>query len=234
MKIEIFLIRIITCFALGMVIGFERQWRRKPIGLRTSTLVCLGSFLFVAMSCLVQDGDKTRVAAQVVSGIGFLGAGVILRDGMNVRGLNTAATLWCSAAIGTLTAFGLLIEALIGTIFILFSNIFLRYVSRKMIDFQKKGKKTLYSVEVGCIKEKEVSIKTVLMRKLDIYHMVLHDMNVKNQDGEIIITLTIESLIPSSKSVEKIVNSIGMEAGITSIRWQLEEHTLELDDDDNC
>lgn len=125
MDLMTFIFRICVCFILGVFIGFERQWRRKPIGLRTSTLVCLGSFLFVAVSNLLIDSDLTRIAAQVVSGIGFLGAGVILRDGMNVRGLNTAATLWCSAAIGTLTAFGFLLEAFIGTGFILFSNVFL-------------------------------------------------------------------------------------------------------------
>lgn len=234
MNIETFSIRIITCFVLGVAIGFERQWRRKPIGLRTSTLVCLGSFLFVAMSCLVQDPDKTRVAAQVVSGIGFLGAGVILRDGMNVRGLNTAATLWCSAAIGTLTAFGLLLEALIGTVCILFSNVFLRFLSRKIMDIQKKRKKTLYALEIHYMKERETMIRSSIMKKLDAYHMVLCHLTTLEQDNQVIMKVIFENLAQTTRSVEKIVNNIGMEAGVTSITWKQEALSLDLDDDDAC
>ena len=120
-----FLIRISVCFVLGIIIGLERQYRRKTAGIRTITLVSLGAFLFVSISNLSQAGDVTRIAAQVVSGIGFLGAGVILRDGTNIRGLNTAATLWCSAAIGALTALGLLSEAVVGVAYILMANLFL-------------------------------------------------------------------------------------------------------------
>src|ERR1700733_3105855 len=93
--------------SLGAVIGFERQWRNRLAGLRTNTLVALGAASFVTFAALVPgEASPTRVAAQVVSGIGFLGAGLIFREGMSVRGLNTAATLWCSAAIGVLAGAG--------------------------------------------------------------------------------------------------------------------------------
>jgi len=89
--------------SLGAVIGFERQWRNRLAGLRTNALVALGSATFVVFEALMPgDTSPTRVAAQVVSGIGFIGAGLIFREGLSVRGLNTAATLWCSAAIGVL------------------------------------------------------------------------------------------------------------------------------------
>ena len=125
-----FLLRISVCFILGSLIGLERQYRRKTAGIRTITLVSLGAFLFVSISNLSPAGDITRIAAQVVSGIGFLGAGVILRDGTNIRGLNTAATLWCSAAIGALTALGLLIEAMVGVAYILLANLFKIYFKK--------------------------------------------------------------------------------------------------------
>jgi putative Mg2+ transporter-C (MgtC) family protein len=84
--------------AVGAAIGFERQWRQRLAGLRTNTLVALGAASFVVFESLFStDTSPTRIAAQVVSGIGFLGAGIIFREGLNVRGLNTAATLWCSA-----------------------------------------------------------------------------------------------------------------------------------------
>lgn len=81
---------------------------------------------------LTNAKDISRIAAQVVSGIGFLGAGVILKDKGNIKGLDTAATLWCDAAIGTLCAAGLLLEALVGTLFILLANIVLRGITRKL------------------------------------------------------------------------------------------------------
>jgi putative Mg2+ transporter-C (MgtC) family protein len=85
---------------LGSGIGFERQWHQKMAGLRTNALVALGACGFVVFSAMVNPADPTRIAAQVVTGIGFLGVGVILREGINVHGLNTAATLWCSAMVG--------------------------------------------------------------------------------------------------------------------------------------
>ena len=90
---------------LGASIGFERQWRQRTAGLRTHALVCCGAAMFVLLGRLVSgnNADSTlRVAAQIVSGIGFLGGGLIFREGLSVRGLNTAATLWCSASIGAL------------------------------------------------------------------------------------------------------------------------------------
>ena len=98
-----------TAVALGAVIGFERQWRQRLACLRTNTLVALGAASFVVYENLFSsEANITRVAAQVVSGIGFLGAGIIFREGLNVRGLNTAATLWCSAAVGVLAGGGAL------------------------------------------------------------------------------------------------------------------------------
>ena len=92
---------------VGASIGFERQWRQRMAGLRTNTLVAIGAASFVIFAGLFPDeGSPTRVAAQVVSGIGFLGAGIIFREGLQVTGLNTAATLWCSAAVGLLAGSG--------------------------------------------------------------------------------------------------------------------------------
>ena len=106
-----FTLRLFTAFALGASIGFERQWRQKSAGLRTNTLVCLGSAAFVLLSIRI-GGDATgRIASYIVSGIGFLGGGVIMKDGLTVRGLNTAATIWCSASVGALSALGLPFEA---------------------------------------------------------------------------------------------------------------------------
>src|SRR6516225_6293575 len=116
---------------MGMAIGFERQWRSHPAGLRTNTLVALGAALFVSLSILMNDTNSpTRIASYIVSGLGFLGGGVILRDGLNVKGLNTAASLWCSGAVGTLCGAGSAGHALIGTAAVLFVHIAFRPLAR--------------------------------------------------------------------------------------------------------
>src|ERR1700755_814321 len=101
-----FALRLAVGVGCGALIGLERQWRARVAGLRTNALVAGGATLFVLYAVATEDSSPTRVASYVVSGIGFLGGGVILREGANVRGLNTAATLWCSAAVGVLAGRG--------------------------------------------------------------------------------------------------------------------------------
>ena len=99
-----FAIRLALAIVLGFVVGFERQWTKHQAGILTNVIVCVGAYAYTAFSCieLGNNIDVTRVAAQVVSGIGFLGAGLIIRDGTKVSGLSTAATIWTTAAIGIL------------------------------------------------------------------------------------------------------------------------------------
>src|SRR5882724_9220042 len=102
MDFGIFGIRFVVALGLGAAIGFEREYGNHPAGLRTNALVAGGAALFALAVADMAPGDGARVLAQIVSGVGFLGGGVILRDGMNVKGLTTAATLWCAAAVGML------------------------------------------------------------------------------------------------------------------------------------
>ncbi len=116
-----------NAFVLGTLIGLERQWRQRSAGLRTTVLVAVGSAAFanLGMQLLGAEG-ATRIIGLVVSGIGFLGAGVILKDGTHIRGLNTAATLWCAAAVGTFAGTGLQGEAATVAGFVLVGNTLLR------------------------------------------------------------------------------------------------------------
>ena len=127
-----------NAFVLGTLIGLERQWRQRSAGLRTTVLVAVGSAAFanLGMQLLGVEG-ATRIIGLVVSGIGFLGAGVILKDGAQIRGLNTAATLWCAAAVGTFAGTGLQGEAATVAAFVLVGNTLLRplvnWVNRRPI-----------------------------------------------------------------------------------------------------
>lgn len=122
-----FSLRLLVGFLLGMGIGIERQWLKTRAVLKTNVLVTLGSAIFVMLSIMTPgDASPTRISAQIVSGIGFLGGGVILREGASVRGINTAATLWCAAAIGTLVGSGYLVHAYLSTIAVVGANLLLR------------------------------------------------------------------------------------------------------------
>src|SRR4030088_1948134 len=128
-----FAIRMFAALFLGGVIGLERQWRQRMTGLRTNGLVAVGSAIFVMLGGLIPGVDSQgRVASYIVSGIGFLGGGVILKDGVNIRGLNTAATLWCPAAVGTLAGLGYLVFAGIGASGVLLANLLLRPLAQRI------------------------------------------------------------------------------------------------------
>src|SRR5690348_1486583 len=129
---------IIVAFVLGTAIGFERQWRQRSAGLRTTVLVAVGAAAFADLGMRLRGVEgSTQIVAYIVSGIGFLGAGVILKDGTNIRGLNTAATLWCSAAVGAFCGTGLGFEAVLLTLAVLGANTALRplvnWVNRRPI-----------------------------------------------------------------------------------------------------
>lgn len=128
-----------TAFFLGGLIGFERQYRQRTAGLRTNILVAVGAAIFVdAANRLLGHEGAIHVMAYVVSGIGFLGAGVIMREEGNIRGINTAATLWGSAAVGVCAGADLILEAVLGTFFILAANTLLRpvvnFINRQPLD----------------------------------------------------------------------------------------------------
>lgn len=132
-------IRVGAALLSGLLIGIERELRNKNAGLKTNALVSLGAAVFVLVSLHFRNEpsvDITRVMGQVVTGIGFIGAGVILHTGTTVRGLTTAATVWCSAGAGCLAAVGLYAELLILTLLIVFVNVFFgyldNYINRKL------------------------------------------------------------------------------------------------------
>jgi putative Mg2+ transporter-C (MgtC) family protein len=121
------LVSLFVAFVLGTLIGAERQYRQRSAGLRTNVLVSVGAAAFVDLANYLAGADgSVRVIAYVVSGIGFLGAGAIMKEGMNVRGLNTAATLWASAAVGSCAGADMVAQSVALTVFVLAGNTLLR------------------------------------------------------------------------------------------------------------
>jgi len=143
MELGEFTLRLGASMLAGLAIGFERQWHYKSAGLRTNTLVSVGAAVYVLLSIQWLQGgtgDITRVLGQVVTGIGFLGAGIIFKEGFAVRGLTTAATVWCSAAVGCLMAAGFFMQGLVATLFILGINALLLLVDNWLSNRTKKSK----------------------------------------------------------------------------------------------
>lgn len=112
-----FLIKLGSCLIAGFLIGAERESRHKPAGISTHTFVISGAMLFTMMSLALSRGDPARIAAQIVTGVGFLGAGIILKEGGRLANVTTASSIWFAAAIGMAIGFGWYIVALIATVF---------------------------------------------------------------------------------------------------------------------
>lgn len=222
MDLITFAIRLFICFTLSILIGLERQLRHRMVGLRTNVLVCIGAFLFVYLSYGIDVNDKTRVAAQVVSGIGFLGAGVILRDGSKIKGLNTAATLWCVSAIGVLCASGLVVEATIGTLFVLLSNIILRLFSQYIMNKVKQSTKEKYTIRINCKKTKEEKVRANFAKIIDNNDLVLNSLE-RSEITEEEIKLKAIIITSVSTKVEVLINKISSDSGVVSITWEHEK-----------
>ena len=137
-----FTYRLLTALGAGILIGIERQISHKSAGLRTNALVSVGSALYVLLSIqLTQDeGDVTRIISQIVTGVGFIGAGIIFKEGLNIHGLTTAATVWSTSSIGCIAAAGLYIETLIGVAVIIAINFILVPIDKWISQKQFKAK----------------------------------------------------------------------------------------------
>jgi putative Mg2+ transporter-C (MgtC) family protein len=212
---------------LSSLIGFERQWRNRLAGLRTNTLVALGAASFVIFEALVPgEASPSRVAAQVVSGIGFLGAGLIFREGLSVRGLNTAATIWCSAAVGVLAGGGFLAYAALATGFVLFVNLLLRPI---VIFINKQplvaGEAEVgYLVSVTCRSPDEAHVRALLLQGLAGAGLALRrlDSNDVEGTGRVIVNALMTASHRVDADVEKIVGRLSLEATVSAARWQAE------------
>lgn len=198
-----FLLQILVCFLLSSCIGIERQYRRRSVGLRTVILVSLGAFLFCRFSYAFPKSDMNRIAAQVVAGIGFLGAGVIIKDDKSVKGLTTAATLWCAAAIGVLCSANLLFEAAVGTFLILFTNIILRTVNSKINRLSGNINYNLYYYAITCEEKNEKHIIRIIKDIVKNNNSSINSIEIEEkEDGNIKIILCI-----MSNNEKDIINS---------------------------
>lgn len=228
-----FLFQIIVCFLLSSCIGIERQFRRRLVGLRTIILVSLGAFLFVTFSFAFENVDISRIAAQVVAGIGFLGAGVIIKDNKSVKGLTTAATLWCAAAIGILCAANLLFEAATGTLLVLFTNIVLRTVNNKINALSGNIDYNIYLFSIVCEEqcEKEV-LKTIkdITKKQEALIRSIETNEIEN--GNVKIKLSIIDNTNNNSISNDIMQKLAGRKDISSISLNKKDKNIISDEEE--
>ncbi len=218
-----FALRLAVGVGCGALIGVERQWRARRAGLRTNALVAAGATLFVLYAVATEDSSPTRVASYVVSGIGFLGGGVILREGVNVRGLNTAATLWCSAAVGVLAASGHLVFTAIATGTVIAIHVLGRPLGR-MIDRDNTADEDEglqpYLVQVICRPKSEKYVRAQIVQHASSSDITLRGIHTGQAiDDE--ITLTAHLLMDGNTlaKLERLVAELSLQPGVRAVQW---------------
>ena len=227
--IEMAAVNMLVALSCGALIGSERQVRQRMAGLRTNALVALGAASFVIFSSLYPaEVSPTRVAAQIVSGIGFLGAGIIFRDGFNIHGLNTAATLWCSAGVGMMAGAGAWPFALVLTGLVVFVNLGLRPLVKWIKKRTKAGLPLgkSYRVLLTCRPDQEGDLRSLMLRTLALSGLHLSQITAQAAEDGVGIDLaaTVSGDGMPDGVVEQAVHRLAAEPGLIRVRWEaLEE-----------
>jgi len=220
-----FEIRLLIALLLGAAIGFERQWRHKMAGVKTNALVSLGSALFILLAAKItgDNSSSARIAAQIVTGIGFLGAGAIMKEGFSVSGLNTAATIWCSGAVGCLAGLGFWYEASIGTFFVIISHLVLRPVENRI------EKRTISNSGNSRYK---LTIKCSLLVKDDVRESIFNSIAVHNNlkvstynvefvtEQNVNIEIMLKVIDKPDEDILLINNTINQLKDIQLVKWE--------------
>jgi putative Mg2+ transporter-C (MgtC) family protein len=214
--------RLILALVLGSVIGAERQWRQRAAGLRTNTLVCLGAAAFVDLGTTVAPGSA-QIIAYVVSGVGFLGAGAIMKDGANIRGLNTAATLWCSAAVGACVGAGELLDGVFVTFLLIGVNLILRPLSR-YIDQRSLSLPEAHNMarlRLACATEHQADAELQVTRAVAARSLVLRELRAEQIEDtdRSIVQAVIESTTRDSVVMDKLASELRAFPWTESVDW---------------
>ena len=217
------LISLIGAFVLGTIIGAERQYRQRSGGLRTNALVALGAAAFVDIGMRLNgNSGATQIIAYVVSGVGFLGAGVIMKEGKNVWGLNTAATLWCSAAVGACAGADLAVEAVVLTVFVLAGNTLLRplvsAINRAPISAETT--EAQYQIRVTTDADHLEKAREVLEAQLKAANYPVRDTEVDDREaGTMEVVATLASTDANPAELDIIVSRLRDAPGVQHVSW---------------
>lgn len=222
------MINLSVALLLGAVIGLERQLKQRHSGLATHALVALGAAAYASLPNALGIENDLRVGAQVVTGIGFLGAGLIIKDGASIRGLSTAATVWSTGAVGVLTGYGLWLLALETTFFIVCLNISLPKIT-VLVDrysFVAPETEQFYLVKFRCPVESEISVRALLVQAIDQRKLRFHAIRSHRLEGsnDVEVETTLFAGKEGDRMVEGVVTQLSLRLNIVSTSWaKLEE-----------
>lgn len=236
MELKSFVIGILICFILSFAVGLERQYRGRFIGLRTAILLAIGTYMFVSMSFIVggTKTDLTRIAAGIVSGVSFIGAGVIIKQGNKVQGLTTAATLWCDAAIGVLCATGAYYEAIIGTVIVIIVNLLLRRLSHNFNkDVYQKLSRENYVLVLTVSMEKVNGVRKQVRELLNDKNYDVNIDNIKISKNRSNVDMEVNFSIKTVQSgfIDELLDKLGKNEDITKLDVSKINDYLDLEGD---
>jgi putative Mg2+ transporter-C (MgtC) family protein len=222
-----FIINVYSALGLGLLIGLEREFRQHPAGLRTNALVCVGSSLFMSLTFLLHDvGSPTRIASYIISGIGFLGGGVILKQGVNIRGMNTAATLWCSAAIGALCGSGHWGFGVGGTVTVLLVHLIFRPVSNWVLRLERFSEEELnFKINVVITFGRDTAIRELFVKFMESNpELTLRSLSTVKQEALRETEITAQMVCPMNKhkSILDLINILNDQPGTRVVSWEKE------------
>lgn len=217
------LLSLLTAFVLGSLVGFERQVRQRTAGLRTNVLVAVGAAIFVDLAFRIGGpGDGARVISYVVSGVGFLGAGAIMREGGSIRGLNTAATLWGSAAIGACAGASMMLEAVAATVFVLAANTLLRpvvsYVNRQPVEPHQTEVSTVIHLIAESDQQQQALAR--LEEVLEAEQLPLSELKIDQfGDTDVEIEATLAEASVQDKDLDRVAATLAASPSIRQAFW---------------
>lgn len=219
------LVSLTTAFVLGTLIGAERQYRQRTAGLRTNVLVAVGAAAFVdlAMHLSAEEG-AVRVISYVVSGIGFLGAGVIMKQGMDVRGLNTAATLWASAAVGSCAGADMIAQAVALTFFVLAGNTLLRPLVNAInrIPLDERASEATYYFKLAVTTGALPDMRDRLVEKLEAAKYPVADVDVVETGDDLLeIVAKLVSTAIDPNELDAVAADLRRQPGVRHATWEV-------------
>jgi putative Mg2+ transporter-C (MgtC) family protein len=228
-----FVTRLFIALLLGAVVGLERQWRQRIAGTRTNALVAAGASAFVMCAFLVRDPhqNEAQIVSYVVSGVGFLGAGVIFKDSGTVRGLNTAATLWCSAAIGAVCGLGQLLYGVCVAVAVLATNVVLRPIAYRFHPIHQVGieEEVTYLCELVCRADDETHIRPLLVQTMTQNPLTLIGLKSEDIEGtaRMKVVAQIRSLGRQDQILEQVIARLSFEPSVSSVSWSMTAQLME-------
>jgi putative Mg2+ transporter-C (MgtC) family protein len=224
MDLATFVMRMGLALLLGALMGLERQWHQRMAGTRTNALVATAASTFTMIGLILMDpAGASRIVGQIVTGIGFLGAGVIFKEGGTIHGLNTAATVWCSAAVGSLCGIGQPQYAGVLAVAVLFTNVALRPLANRLRPAMKE-EETYYHLELTCAAKDETQVRALLLSAVDQNHVALTSLNSEDleEGNRVRVSAEIKTADRNDDCLEQIVARVSIEQSVTSVRWRVE------------